>query len=152
MLPSCARRRTGNLWRKPDLTVLGKIIGGALPVGVSGGRAEIMEQLRMVRCIRQEPCLEIRSQWLPVWRSCANSNESTAGNCSTTRAQLEALARDAQERKRDITFHRLGSMFCLFCCRADFRSRQRAAERSENVHPFFSRWFEARRVFCAVAI
>src|SRR5207302_9738092 len=27
----------------PDLTVLGKIIGGGLPVGAYGGRAEIME-------------------------------------------------------------------------------------------------------------
>src|SRR5881394_2852223 len=30
---------------KPDLTSLGKIIGGGLPVGAFGGRAEIMDQL-----------------------------------------------------------------------------------------------------------
>ena len=30
---------------KPDLTTLGKIIGGGLPVGALGGRAEIMDQL-----------------------------------------------------------------------------------------------------------
>src|SRR6266496_1414780 len=30
---------------KPDLTALGKVIGGGLPVGAFGGRAEIMEQL-----------------------------------------------------------------------------------------------------------
>src|SRR6266567_8208860 len=30
---------------KPDLTALGKIIGGGLPVGAFGGRAEIMNQL-----------------------------------------------------------------------------------------------------------
>ena len=30
---------------KPDLTVLGKIIGGGLPVGAFGGRAAIMDQL-----------------------------------------------------------------------------------------------------------
>src|SRR5205807_10066646 len=30
---------------KSDLTVLGKIIGGGLPVGALGGRAEIMDQL-----------------------------------------------------------------------------------------------------------
>src|SRR5437763_427971 len=30
---------------KPDLTVLGKVIGGGLPVGAFGGRAEIMDQL-----------------------------------------------------------------------------------------------------------
>jgi glutamate-1-semialdehyde 2,1-aminomutase len=30
---------------KPDLTCLGKIVGGGLPVGAYGGRAEIMEQV-----------------------------------------------------------------------------------------------------------
>src|SRR5207244_13196907 len=29
----------------PDLTALGKIIGGGLPVGAFGGRAEIMDQI-----------------------------------------------------------------------------------------------------------
>ncbi len=33
---------------KPDLTVLGKIIGGGLPVGAFGGRAEIMDKLMPV--------------------------------------------------------------------------------------------------------
>jgi glutamate-1-semialdehyde 2,1-aminomutase len=33
----------------PDLTALGKIIGGGLPVGAFGGRAEIMDQLRPAR-------------------------------------------------------------------------------------------------------
>ena len=30
---------------KPDLTMLGKVIGGGLPVGAVGGRADLMEQL-----------------------------------------------------------------------------------------------------------
>src|SRR5690606_33839920 len=30
---------------KPDLTALGKIIGGGLPVGAFGGKRDIMEQL-----------------------------------------------------------------------------------------------------------
>ena len=30
---------------KPDLTTLGKVIGGGLPVGAYGGRAEIMDQM-----------------------------------------------------------------------------------------------------------
>lgn len=31
--------------QKPDLTVLGKIVGGGLPVGAYGGRADIMKQI-----------------------------------------------------------------------------------------------------------
>src|ERR1700751_3162296 len=30
---------------RPDLTALGKVIGGGLPVGAFGGRAEIMDEL-----------------------------------------------------------------------------------------------------------
>ncbi|MBF8268763.1 MAG: glutamate-1-semialdehyde aminotransferase [Gammaproteobacteria bacterium] len=30
---------------KPDLTILGKVIGGGMPVGAFGGRAEIMDQI-----------------------------------------------------------------------------------------------------------
>ena len=41
-LPRRARRRAGGLRRRPDLTCLGKIIGGGLPVGAYGGRADLM--------------------------------------------------------------------------------------------------------------
>ncbi len=37
----------------PDLTTLGKIIGGGLPVGALGGKAEIMEQLAPVGSVYQ---------------------------------------------------------------------------------------------------
>ena len=43
-IPRRAGRRAGS-WRAcaPDLTCLGKIIGGGLPVGAYGGRADLME-------------------------------------------------------------------------------------------------------------
>ncbi len=34
---------------KPDLTTLGKIVGGGMPVGAFGGRRDIMEQHRAAR-------------------------------------------------------------------------------------------------------
>jgi len=37
----------------PDITTLGKVIGGGLPVGAFGGRAEIMEQLSPVGAVYQ---------------------------------------------------------------------------------------------------
>ena len=40
--PGGAQQRFGI---RPDLTVLGKVIGGGLPVGAFGGRVEIMDQL-----------------------------------------------------------------------------------------------------------
>jgi glutamate-1-semialdehyde 2,1-aminomutase len=38
---------------RPDLTTLGKIIGGGLPVGAFGGRAEIMDQLSPLGSVYQ---------------------------------------------------------------------------------------------------
>jgi glutamate-1-semialdehyde 2,1-aminomutase len=39
----CTGRRTVALQHKPDLTTLGKVIGGGLPVGAYGGKKEIMQ-------------------------------------------------------------------------------------------------------------
>jgi len=38
----CAQKRLGI---KPDLTTLGKVIGGGMPVGAFGGRADVMDKL-----------------------------------------------------------------------------------------------------------
>ena len=48
---------------RPDLTCLGKIIGGGLPVGAYGGRADIMELVAPAGpSIRRERCPAIRSR------------------------------------------------------------------------------------------
>jgi glutamate-1-semialdehyde 2,1-aminomutase len=44
-LPRRPWLRAGPLWHHPDLTTLGKVIGGGLPVGAFGGKAEIMDKL-----------------------------------------------------------------------------------------------------------
>ena len=49
-----ARGGAQELYRiTPDLTVLGKIVGGGLPLGAFGGRAELMEQLAPVGDVYQ---------------------------------------------------------------------------------------------------
>ena len=47
---------------KPDLTCLGKIIGGGLPVGAYGGRADVMDAGRAgrARSIRPARCRATR--------------------------------------------------------------------------------------------
>jgi glutamate-1-semialdehyde 2,1-aminomutase len=73
----------------PDLTCLGKIIGGGLPVGAFGGRAEIMDGLAPLG---------------PVYQ---------AGTLSGT--QLELGLRDAAKAARvPVQFQRIGSMFCAY--------------------------------------
>lgn len=101
----------------PDLTALGKVIGGGLPVGAFGGRAEIMDQLSPDGPVYQAGTLSGNPLAMAAGLAQLRELERTDGwkvleECG---AQFEKLARDAiATAKIDITFHRVGSMFCLF--------------------------------------
>jgi glutamate-1-semialdehyde 2,1-aminomutase len=102
---------------KPDLTALGKVIGGGLPVGAFGGRAEIMDQLSPDGPVYQAGTLS--GNPLAMAAGLAQLHELERINgwklLYELGAQFEKLALDAiAKAKLDITFHRLGSMFCLF--------------------------------------
>ena len=101
----------------PDLTILGKIIGGGLPVGAFGGRRDIMEQIAPLGPVYQAGTLS------------GNPLAVTAG-IETLRllrqpdvyARLEARTRrlcdgmqDAARRAGVAVYAtRVGSMFCTF--------------------------------------
>jgi glutamate-1-semialdehyde 2,1-aminomutase len=102
---------------EPDLTALGKIIGGGLPVGAFGGRAEIMDQLSPDGPVYQAGTLS--GNPLAMAAGLAQLRELARINgwklLEQLGAQFEQLVRDAiKNAKIDITFHRLGSIFCLF--------------------------------------
>ena len=117
---------------KPDLTSLGKIIGGGLPVGAFGGRAEIMDQLSPDGPVYQAGTLSGNPIAMAAGLAQLRELERIDGwkLLDKSGAQLEALARDAIKNANiDITFHRLGSMFCLFFAAApivDLASAQRS--------------------------
>jgi len=102
---------------KPDLTALGKIIGGGLPVGAFGGRAAIMDQVSPDGPVYQAGTLS--GNPLALAAGLAQLRELDRINgwklLEELGARFEKLARDAVEHaKIDITFHRFGSMFCMF--------------------------------------
>jgi glutamate-1-semialdehyde 2,1-aminomutase len=112
---------------KPDLTALGKVIGGGLPVGGFGGRADIMDQLSPDGPVYQAGTLS--GNPLAMAAGLAQLRELERINgwklLDELGAQLEKLARAAIKfaaanpsrgghAKGDVTFHRIGSMFCLF--------------------------------------
>ena len=117
---------------KPDLTALGKVIGGGLPVGAFGGRAEIMNQLSPDGPVYQAGTLS--GNPLAMAAGLAQLRELERINgwklLEELGAQFEQLAREAiAHTKIGITFHRIGSMFCLFFARgpiADLASAQRS--------------------------
>jgi len=112
---------------KPDLTALGKVIGGGLPVGAFGGRAEILDQLSPDGPVYQAGTLS--GNPLAMAAGLAQLRELERINgwklLEELGAQFEKLARSAinfatanpsggGRAKTDFTFQRVGSMFCLF--------------------------------------
>lgn len=102
---------------KPDLTALGKIIGAGLPVGAFGGGAEVMDQLSPDGAVYQAGTLSGNPIAMAAGLSQLRELERIDGwsLLEGLGAQFEALARDSIKNANiDITFHRVGSMFCLF--------------------------------------
>jgi glutamate-1-semialdehyde 2,1-aminomutase len=101
----------------PDLTCLGKIVGGGLPVGAYGGRAEIMEKLSPLGPVYQAGTL-------------SGNPLAMAAGLATLEAlhqpgqyeKLEMLSAHLEQGWRSATeqagvpayFTRVGSMMCLF--------------------------------------
>ena len=138
---------------KPDLTALGKIIGGGLPVGAFGGRAEIMNQLSPDGPVYQAGTLSGNPIAMAAGLAQLRELERINGwkLLEELGAQFEELALDAIKfaaanpsrgghAKIDVTFHRLGSMFCLFFAAGpvvDLASAQRSDLK------MFARFFHA---------
>jgi glutamate-1-semialdehyde 2,1-aminomutase len=102
---------------KPDLTAMGKVIGGGLPVGAFGGRADIMDLLSPEGPVYQAGTLSGNPLAMAAGLSQLLELERVDGW-----SQLEKLGQQMEDEVRDILrrlgknyqFHRLGSMFCLF--------------------------------------
>jgi len=102
---------------RPDLTVLGKIIGGGLPVGAFGGRAEIMDLLKPDGPVYQAGTLS--GNPLAVAAGTAALNElqrpGTYERLERLGATLErGLGRAAAGARVQCTVQRVGSMLSMF--------------------------------------
>ena len=128
---------------RPDLTALGKVIGGGLPVGAFGGRAEIMDQLSPLGPVYQAGTLSGNPLAMAAGLAQLRELERIDGWSALEKAgaHFEELTRAAL---RDLglswVFHRIGSMFCLFFT-ADPVTDLASAKRSDPEK--FSRFFNA---------
>jgi glutamate-1-semialdehyde 2,1-aminomutase len=107
------------------LTCLGKIIGGGLPVGAFGGRAEIMDLLAPLGPVYQAGTLSgnplAMAAGIAALEELSDSAQRTAdrGNkyarLESLGAQLEAGMRAAaKSAKIPVQFNSCGSMFCAY--------------------------------------
>src|SRR3954464_4847633 len=103
---------------KPDLTTLGKIIGGGLPVGAYGGRAEIMDKVAPLGPVYQAGTLS--GNPLAMAAGLATLKHLRAHPEIYTRLEalagvlLEKVSVAAEEAGVKLTANRVGSMFTWF--------------------------------------
>lgn len=102
---------------KPDLTAMGKVIGGGLPVGAFGGRNDIMQKLSPEGPVYQAGTLSGNPLAMAAGLAQLRELERTDGWSKLEKIgkQMELGVRDILERTgKNYQFHRIGSMFCLF--------------------------------------
>ena len=103
---------------RPDLTTLGKIIGGGLPVGAYGGRSEIMDGVSPSGPIYQAGTLSgnpmAMAAGLAILKE-LNSKPSIYHEINRISSSIvNGLKAQLAERNLPFTINQVGSMFTLF--------------------------------------
>ena len=102
---------------KPDLTTLGKIIGGGMPVGAFGGRRAIMEQLAPLGPIYQAGTLSGNPVAMTaglVTLDLISAPDFHARLATKTQRLCEELTAAAYENGVALTTNHVGGMFGIF--------------------------------------
>jgi glutamate-1-semialdehyde 2,1-aminomutase len=137
---------------RPDLTTLGKVIGGGLPVGAVGGRREIMEKIAPLGPVYQAGTLSGNPVAVAAGLATLKLVDTPGFHErveATTRALVEGLAAEAKSAGVTFSAQSIGSMFGVY-----FRAAppQSFAEVMQCDREGFNRFFHemlARGVYLA---
>jgi glutamate-1-semialdehyde 2,1-aminomutase len=129
---------------RPDLTVLGKVIGGGLPIGAYGGRADLMELVAPSGPMYQAGTLSGHPLAMAAGlATLAALTPAVYGELERLGASLEhGLLAAAADAGRSLSVNRVGSLLTLF-----FRpvAPTTYAEAMESDGTEFARFFRAMR-------
>lgn len=107
---------------KPDLTCLGKIIGGGMPVGAFGGRREVMEALAPTGPVYQAGTLSGNPVAMAAGYACLTQIAQPGMHDKLNRltSQLaQGLLDAAKQENIPVVVNQIGGMFGLFFTDAD---------------------------------
>jgi glutamate-1-semialdehyde 2,1-aminomutase len=103
---------------KPDLTTLGKIIGGGLPVGAYGGRAELMDMIAPLGPVYQAGTLSGNPLAMAAGIATLRELKTQRGIYQQleqrSAALVDGVLSAAQKKGAALTANRMGSMFTWF--------------------------------------
>ncbi len=102
---------------KPDLTCLGKIIGGGFPVGAFGGRKDLMEQIAPLGPVYQAGTLSGNPMAMAAGLATlkALKKKPPYEALEKTTADLASFLRaEAKKKKVPVQVNQVGSMFTVF--------------------------------------
>jgi glutamate-1-semialdehyde 2,1-aminomutase len=105
----------GRLGIKPDMVTFGKVIGGGMPVGAFGGKAEIMNVLAPNGPVYQAGTLSgnpIATASGIATLTYLKNNPEIYSKIDATTAKIEGLLK-ARFSKKEATINRLGSMISI---------------------------------------
>jgi glutamate-1-semialdehyde 2,1-aminomutase len=131
----------------PDLTCLGKIIGGGLPVGAYGGRRDLMEHVAPLGPVYQAGTLSGNPLAVAAGLATIKALRDPAvyARLETLGARMaQGLARAAEKAGVPLTVNRVGSMLTAFFCAGpvtDYESAKRAdrAQYAKYFHAMLGR-------------
>jgi glutamate-1-semialdehyde 2,1-aminomutase len=103
---------------RPDMTTLGKIIGGGLPVGAYGGKKEIMDVVSPAGPVYQAGTLSgnplAMAAGLAMLKELKRRPSLYAGLASVTEGLANGLLKQWKEAGFKVSVNQVGSMFTLF--------------------------------------
>ena len=103
---------------RPDLTCLGKILGGGLPVGAFGGRKDIMEMLAPQGPVYQAGTLSGNPVAMAAGLATLKILKASAAGYRDLERKTAELCKEVEEQCRSfgipIHLSRIGSMFTIF--------------------------------------
>ncbi|EKO40232.1 MAG: glutamate-1-semialdehyde-2,1-aminomutase [Solidesulfovibrio magneticus str. Maddingley MBC34] len=102
----------------PDLTCLGKIIGGGLPVGAYGGKRHIMERIAPCGDVYQAGTLSGNPLAMAAGLATLTKLKTSDYDAlaERTKALAEEMAAILREKGAPVTLTRIASLFTLFFC------------------------------------
>ncbi len=128
----------------PDLVTLGKIVGGGLPVGVFGGRRELMEMLSPVGPVYQAGTLSGNPLAMAAGLATIAYLEEHSAEVyphleAMTKKLAEGVAAEAARAGVPVTLNRVGSMWTWFFTAGPVQNYDDAAKSNTTAFGHFHR-------------